>query len=69
MKKVFIFLALFIQCNMCIMANDRSNLETISIVQPKKDVLVWKYKSINGYLHKRLYNQTKGKWEGEWIKC
>lgn len=27
----------------------------------------WRYKMIDGKLHKRLYNYTKGIWIGEWI--
>lgn len=37
------------------------------MVQPKKDVLVWRYKNINGKLYKRLYNATKKRWESDWI--
>ena len=44
-----------------------SNIKNIQYTQnliQKKDVLVWKYKSINGKMYKRLYNKTTGKWVG-----
>ena len=31
------------------------------------DVIVWKYKTMNGKLYKRKYNQTTKKWIGDWI--
>ena len=48
-----------------------SNIKNIQYTQnliQKKDVLVWKYKSINGKMYKRLYNKTTGKWGGDWIR-
>ena len=48
-----------------------SNIKNIQYTQnliQKKDVLVWKYKSINGKMYKRLYNKTTGKWVGAWIR-
>ena len=48
-----------------------SNIKNIQYTQnliQKKDVLVWKYKSINGKMYKRLYNKTTGKWVGDWIR-
>lgn len=31
------------------------------------DVIVWKYKVMNGKLYKRKYNQTTKKWIGSWV--
>lgn len=31
------------------------------------DVLIWKYKTVNGQLFKRLYNSSKKVWIGDWI--
>ena len=48
-----------------------TNIKNIQYTQnliQKKDVLVWKYKSINGKMYKRLYNKTTGKWVGDWIR-
>lgn len=47
-----------------------SNVKNIQYTQnliQKKDVLVWKYKSINGKMYKRLYNKTTGKWVGDYF--
>ncbi len=38
-------------------------------VAPCADITGWKYKTINGYLCKRLYNYTTGEWIGGWIRC
>ncbi|MEJ8738187.1 hypothetical protein WKT02_12090 [Erysipelotrichaceae bacterium HCN-30851] len=69
MKKIFIFCLLFFPFTTPIIANE-SSLQMINqqLILPKKDVLVWKVKTINGQLYKRLYNQTKGRWESDWIK-
>ena len=48
-----------------------SNVKNIQYTQnliQKKDVLVWKYKSINGKMYNRLYNKTTGKWVVDWIR-
>lgn len=43
------------------------NPHETEMVQPKKDVLVWRFKNINGRLYKRLYNASKKRWESDWI--
>ena len=36
--------------------------------QPQADVIVWKFKSQNGHLYKRRFNQTRGVWyDPAWI--
>lgn len=72
-KKMFIVLMLLlITCSGILfvpsyeayaMANDSET------VMPMADYLVWKYKTQNGILYKRLYNCSTGKWVGSWIKC
>lgn len=37
-------------------------------IMPLADIIVWKYKIVNGVLYKRQYNQTKKCWVGNWIK-
>lgn len=32
----------------------------------RSDIIVWRYKIIDGKLYKRQYNTTKGIWIGEW---
>lgn len=36
-------------------------------IEPKKDVIEWRYKIENGKLYKRLYNASKDEWIGNWI--
>lgn len=38
-----------------------------NLIEPYGDVLVWKKKIINGRLYKRLWNETKNRWETDWI--
>lgn len=44
-------------------ANTNNNNEIITYT----DEIEWRYKSINGKLHKRQYNKTTKKWIGNWI--
>lgn len=70
MKKILIFCTIFLASGLPVFANEQANtLEPTTKIEVRKDVLIWKYKSINGHVYKRLYNQTKGRWEGPWIKC
>lgn len=38
-------------------------------VTPQADITGWRYKNENGVCYKRLFNYTKGKWIGDWIRC
>ena len=38
-------------------------------IMPIADGLVWKYKTENRILYKRLYNVSQKKWVGNWIRC
>lgn len=40
-----------------------------SEISPRKFSYEWRYKIINGVLHKRLYNHTLGVWIGDWVKA
>lgn len=42
---------------------------TLPEISPASHTIVWKYKTLNGVLYKRRYNQTTGKWIGKWIKA
>lgn len=46
-----------------VMASESS----IGTIEPYGDVLVWKKKIMNGRLYKRLWNETKNRWETDWI--
>lgn len=72
MKKIImslLLLAVFFS-NSSVYAKETNN--TISYpntISQRAEKLVWKYKSINGKLYKRLWNQTKGEWVGKWTPC
>lgn len=36
---------------------------------PQAYTYEWRYKTINGALHKRLYNLSTNEWVGDWIPC
>lgn len=38
-------------------------------IMPMSDKIIWKYKMIGATAYKRLYNATKHKWVGNWIKA
>ncbi len=70
MKKLLLFIAMFSSCCFPIYANENSiNESSAAVIEPRKDVLVWRYKEINGHTYKRLFNLTKNRWETDWIKC
>lgn len=46
-----------------------SSTNTSDIIPPYKDITGWRFKNINGRLHKRLYNYSKQTWIGNWIPC
>lgn len=41
---------------------------TSSEISPASHTIVWKYKTVNGVLYKRKYDQTTERWIGKWIK-
>ena len=43
------------------------NSEKDDIIIYSGDIIVWKYKYVNGKLYKRKNNQTTQKWIGSWI--
>lgn len=46
-----------------ILANDDSNV----LIEPRADIIEWRYKVVNGKLYKRLFNYSKNQWIGDWI--
>ena len=34
--------------------------------EERVDVLIIRYREYNGYLQMRYWNETRGRWEGEW---
>lgn len=54
--------------NANILSNRKSmTLQADHSIVPLKDVLVWRYKTLNGKTYKRLYNSTTKQWIGNWI--
>lgn len=57
-----------------VISNTFNNVIVYAAVTPPKaesnvrsTSYIWKYKVINGVLHKRLYNQVTNQWIGDWI--
>jgi len=46
--------------------NYESSNNVTESVTPRKDIIKWHYKSVNGNIYKRQYNHSKGKWIGSW---
>lgn len=72
MKKILIFTlalgtAFMFNTNLIMIEANGKNLINYETLQSKKDIMVWKYKIINGRLYKRLFNESKERWETDWI--
>ena len=66
-KFIFLFLVSFI-----VSAQNTASEPSIAVSEEDSsvysgDVIVWKYKTMNGKLYKRKYNKTTKKWIGNWI--
>ena len=71
-KFIFVFLLSFISIGIFSDSTVSANEPSIVISEDdssaySSDVIVWKYKTINGKLYKRKYNQTTKKWIGSWV--
>ena len=42
-------------------------IENNNQISTYKDVKEWRYKIMNGRLYKRLFNESKERWETDWI--
>lgn len=38
-------------------------------ISARADIIEWRYKTINGRLHARLFNYSRNTWIGEWEPC
>ncbi|MDC7291835.1 hypothetical protein NXH76_29140 [Blautia schinkii] len=38
-------------------------------IQPRAEIIGWRYKVVNNVLYKRQYNYTRQQWIGEWERC
>ncbi len=55
-------------------ANENDGVQLCAVsdpdVEPMADTIVWKYKTVDGVLYKRRWNQTKSVWvDANWIKA
>lgn len=71
LKKTFsVFLTAFILGALLLTAAPASakasELPAESSVQVKKDVIKWKYKTVNGKVYRRKYNYSTETWIGDW---
>ena len=71
-KFIFLFLLSFISIGSIVSAQNTSSEPSIAVSEEdssvySSDVIVWKYKTMNGKLYKRKYNKTTKKWIGNWI--
>ena len=75
-KFIFLFLLSFISIGVfsgsIVSAHNTSSEHSIAVSEEyssvyRGDVIVWKYKTMNGKLYKRKYNKTTKKWIGNWI--
>ena len=69
---LFGFISIGVFSGSIVSAQDTSNAPSIVVSEEDSsvysgDVIVWKYKTMNGKLYKRKYNQTTKKWIGNWI--
>lgn len=71
-KLVFVLMCAIVMCTgiLCVPQPEvyaKANSE--AEIMPLADIIVWKYKTENGILYKRQYNQSKKCWVGGWIRC
>ena len=75
-KFIFLFLLSFISIGVfsgsIVSAKNTASEPSIAVSEEDSsvysgDVIVWKYKTMNGKLYKRKYNKTTKKWIGNWI--
>ena len=71
-KFIFLFLLSFISIGSIVSAQNTASEPSIAVSEEDSsvysgDVIVWKYKTMNGKLYKRKYNKTTKKWIGNWI--
>ena len=71
---LFGFISIGVFSGSIVSAQDTSNEPSIVVSEEDSsvysgDVIVWKYKTMNGKLYKRKYNQTTKKWIGKWIQA
>lgn len=65
-----LFISIFTILNTIpIQISAKEEFSSQSIIQPVSDIKIWKYKTINGHIYKRLWNSSRKRWETNWIPC
>lgn len=67
--KTILFLFIVFLSPINIKASEVNNHIQYSSIIPYADKTVWKYNIFNGRLYKRLWNETKQRWDTDWIPC
>lgn len=67
MKKIMILIILAV-CTLPLCVTQTKATENLVNIVPYADKKEWIYKIIDGVLFKRLFNVSKDRWEGPWIK-
>lgn len=68
MKKIFISVLLSFTALTNVSPIYAQEIQSASAeVEPRADQYVWHYKIENGKRYKRLWNETKSRWETDWI--
>lgn len=74
MRKIVLIMAIIFFANSAMSVNADTFLEESNsvvnknIISPLADVIEWRFKMIDGVLHKRQYNYSRGLWIGTWTK-
>lgn len=70
MKKLIVIICLMASSFFCQFAIS-SNISEVhaATISTRKDIIVWKYKTKNGKLYMRKFNQSTGHWIGKWVRA
>lgn len=71
-KALIVLMCLLTMCSGVLFAPPQETYARTSdqeTIMPMADVYIWKYKVINNKMYKRLFNSSKKKWVGDWIRC
>lgn len=66
LKKVLTIVGLSLTIGTSIVAPLEGFAADQSAIQPKADIIEWRYKTENGKLYRRKFNYSKDRWIGNW---
>lgn len=64
-RKIILRLAVSVMIGVCSVSPIVSFAATTE-VEPRADIIEWRYKTENGKIYRRQYNYSKQVWVGEW---